>query len=600
MCTLAQAASGALATARLVDAAPLRTFTAAAAAPAPAVPASVSATLLAVSPIDGRYAGSTGPALSGLFSEFALIKHRAIVEVRWLQHLAASRALPELPPLSPEANTLLDALVADFSVADAARVKEIERVTRHDVKAVEYLLREKVQHHDELRAQSEFLHFACTSEDVSNLSYALMLQEARATVLLPKMDALIAALSDMAVAHAAVPMLARTHGQPATPTTLGKELGNFAVRLARQRKAVRYVHIRSNALKRALTLSPSVSFFFKKKKTRPADCYVDSVIFLLHSIYGSRYLMYLHLLFLRLALHLTTVSHFHDTASLHTSLLLASIIFSSPRPSAVSIQGKFNGAVGCYNAHISSQPTADWEGIARSFVTERLGLGFAEYSTQIEFHDFIAELFDGVARFNSILLDLDRDLWTYISLGYFKLANVKGEIGSSTMPHKVNPIDFENSEGNLGLANAIMGHMGAKLPVSRLQRDLSDSTVLRNLGVGLAHALVAYNSTLLGLSKVTVHAPALAADLEANWEVLAEPVQTVMRRHRVPNAYEKLKDLTRGHKITPAGMRDFIATLEEVPRDDRERLAALTPAAYTGKAEELARRVPQVVKALQT
>jgi adenylosuccinate lyase len=417
--------------------------------------------------------------------------------------MANSGGLPELSALSAEANALLDSIVSDFNIDDATEVKRIESITRHDVKAVEYFLKDRVKNHAELSAKAEFLHFACTSEDISNLAYAMMLRDARETVMVPKMRALVDRLSEMAVEHADQPMLCRTHGQPATPSTVGKEMGNFAVRLARQLQQF---------------------------------C-------------------------------------------------------------AVPISGKFNGAVGNFNAHLSAYPEHDWPALSRRFVEESLGLRWAQYSTQIECHDYIAELFDAASRFNTVLLGLDRDMWGYVSLGYWKLVTVKGEVGSSTMPHKVNPIDFENSEGNVGVANATLGHLAAKLPVSRFQRDLSDSTVLRTVGVGMAHSLIAYHSALLGLSKVTVNAPALEADLEANWEVLAEPIQTVMRRYSIEGAYEQLKELTRGKRIDGDSLRAFVATLP-LPAEERARLAAMTPRTYTGAAAALARQVPAAVEDL--
>ena len=415
----------------VLSAAPLATAAAARSA-APSV--GETAALLAISPIDGRYTSSTS-VLSTFFSEFALIKYRVLVEVRWLQFMATHAKLPELAGLSADAGKVLDEIVSSFSVADAARVKAIERTTRHDVKAVEYFLKEKVSPHPELARKAEFLHFACTSEDISNLAYALMLKDARKEVVIPKMQAVVDAVVALAEGTADVPMLARTHGQPASPTTMGKEMANFAVRLARQQKAV----------------------------------------------------------------------------------------------ASTSLYGKFAGAVGNFNAHISAYPAHDWQALSKQFVEGTLGLKYAAYSTQIESHDFIAEMFDAVSRFNTVLLDMDRDMWGYVSLGYWKLAAVKGEIGSSTMPHKVNPIDFENSEGNVGLANAVFHHLAAKLPVSRWQRDLSDSTVMRNIGVGLGYSMVAYNSTLLGLKKIALNKDAMERDLDSNWEVLAEPVQTVLR-----------------------------------------------------------------------
>ncbi|VAX01879.1 Adenylosuccinate lyase @ SAICAR lyase, partial [hydrothermal vent metagenome] len=403
--------------------------------------------LTAISPIDGRY-GAKCTDLRPIFSEYGLIRHRVQVEVRWLQMLAANPGIAEVPAFSQHATTRLDNIVDKFHEEDAQRVKNIERTTNHDVKAVEYFLKEKIAGNAELEAVSEFIHFACTSEDINNLSYALMLREARTQALLPQMDELIDALKTLAHEHAAQPMLSRTHGQTASPTTVGKEMANVAARLMRQRAQL----------------------------------------------------------------------------------------------AAVPMLGKINGAVGNYNAHISAYPELDWPTIAEKFVTG-LGLAFNPYTIQIEPHDYIAEYFNAVARFNTILLDFDRDVWGYISLGYFKQKTVAGEVGSSTMPHKVNPIDFENSEGNLGLANAIFDHLATKLPVSRWQRDLTDSTVLRNLGVGVAHSTIAYQSSLKGLDKLEVNPARLNEDLDNCWEVLAEPVQTVMRRYGIEKPYEKLKEL---------------------------------------------------------
>ncbi len=447
--------------------------------------------LTAISPIDGRY-GAKCNDLRPIFSEYGLIRHRVLVEVRWLQMLAANPGIPEVPAFSEHAARVLNDIVDKFREEDAQRVKNIERTTNHDVKAVEYFLKEKIAGNAELEAVSEFIHFACTSEDINNLSYALMLREARTQALLPQMDELIDALRALAHEHAARPMLSRTHGQPASPTTVGKELANVCARLMRQR------------------------------------------------------------------------------AQLATVPLL----------------GKINGAVGNYNAHLAAYPELDWPAIAEDFVTG-LGLSFNPYTIQIEPHDYIAEYFDAVARFNTILLDFDRDVWGYISLGYFKQKTVAGEVGSSTMPHKVNPIDFENSEGNLGLANAIFDHLAAKLPVSRWQRDLTDSTVLRNLGVGVAHSLIAYQSTLKGLGKLEVNPQRLAEDLDACWEVLAEPVQTVMRRHGIDKPYEKLKELTRGTGIDRERLQAFVTALD-IPQEARDRLLALTPASYIGNAAQQA------------
>lgn len=446
--------------------------------------------LTAISPVDGRY-GSKATALRPIFSEFGLIKYRVIVEVRWLQQLAAEPKIAEVPALSDDANRVLEQIISEFSLADAARVKEIERTTNHDVKAVEYLLKEKVAAHAELAAISEFIHFACTSEDINNLSHALMLQEARDQVLLPECDNILAAIKALALALKAVPMMARTHGQPASPTTMGKEMANVYVRLKRQREQI----------------------------------------------------------------------------------------------AAVTLLGKVNGAVGNYNAHLSAYPDVDWHLFAERFVTS-LGITWNPYTTQIEPHDYIAELFDAIARFNTILVDFDRDVWGYIALGHFKQKTIAGEIGSSTMPHKVNPIDFENSEGNLGIANALFNHLSAKLPVSRWQRDLTDSTVLRNLGVGFGYTLIAYQATLKGISKLEVNTANLLAELDANWELLAEPVQTVMRKYGIEKPYEKLKELTRGKRITAADLAVFIDNLN-VPAQIKAELKQLSPAGYIGDAIRL-------------
>jgi adenylosuccinate lyase len=450
--------------------------------------------LTALSPLDGRYAAKVD-ALRPQFSEYGLIRRRLQVEIEWLKALAAEPYFTEIPAFSPATVAALDALVTDFGVGQAAEVKEIEAVTNHDVKALEYWIKKKLADNAEVMGVSEFIHFACTSEDINNLSHALMLKAARDEVLLPALDRVIARLRDLAHEHAALPMMARTHGQPATPTTVGKEMANVVARLDRARKQI----------------------------------------------------------------------------------------------AAVSLLGKINGAVGNYNAHLAAYPGYDWEGFAKRFV-ESLGLTFNPYTIQIEPHDALAELFDAFARANSILVDLDRDVWGYISLGFFKQKVKAGEIGSSTMPHKVNPIDFENSEGNLGLANAVLKHLAEKLPISRWQRDLTDSTVLRNMGVGLGYTLLAYDSLLKGLGKLEINAEAMHVDLDANWELLAEPIQTVMRRYAVPNAYEKLKDLTRGARVSRAGMQAFVATLE-IPEAAKTELLKLTPWDYTGKAAELARRI---------
>ncbi|HEY9034110.1 MAG TPA: adenylosuccinate lyase [Pseudomonadales bacterium] len=449
--------------------------------------------LNAISPVDGRY-GSKTEKLRGIFSEFGLIKHRVVVEVRWLQQLSNHPDIHEVPAFSERANAFLQQLLDNFSEADAAEIKTIERTTNHDVKAVEYFLKNRIKDMAELHAVSEFIHFACTSEDINNLSHALMLKNGR-SALREDMLAVLERLRELAVELAAQPMLARTHGQTASPTTVGKELANVVARLERQMQQI----------------------------------------------------------------------------------------------DAVSLLGKINGAVGNYNAHLSAYPAVDWQANAKTFV-ESLGLEWNAYTTQIEPHDYIAELYDAYCRFNTILIDLDRDIWGYISLGYFKQKTIAGEVGSSTMPHKVNPIDFENAEGNLGIANAIMQHLAAKLPVSRWQRDLTDSTVLRNLGVGLAHSLIAYQSTLKGLNKLEINPAALAADLDNAWEVLAEAVQTVMRRYGIAEPYEKLKAFTRGKVMTRDMMQSFIESLE-LPDEAKQQLLAMTPAGYTGNAEQQARAI---------
>ncbi|MEP7703105.1 adenylosuccinate lyase [Paraglaciecola sp. 25GB23A] len=443
--------------------------------------------LSAISPIDGRY-GDKSAELRTIFSEFGLLKYRVIVEVRWLQQLASASAILEVPKFSQAANDFLDNIANNFSIDDAQRIKDIERTTNHDVKAVEYFLKEKVANQPELHAVNEFIHFACTSEDINNLSHALMLSEARDKVILPYCDKLISELKRLAIELKSVAMMARTHGQPATPTTMGKEMANVMIRLQRQRAQI----------------------------------------------------------------------------------------------ANVDILGKINGAVGNYNAHMVAYPEFDWHQFAGSFV-ESLGIKWNAFTTQIEPHDYIAELFDAIARFNTILLDFDRDVWGYIALGHFKQRTVAGEIGSSTMPHKVNPIDFENSEGNLGLANAMFAHLAAKLPVSRWQRDLTDSTVLRNLGVGVAYSLIAYQAALKGISKLQVNEQSLLDELDNNWELLAEPVQTVMRRHGIEKPYEKLKELTRGKKVNQQIMADFIDSLD-LPGAVKTQLKGLTPANYIGRA----------------
>ncbi len=451
-------------------------------------------TLTAISPIDGRYADKVGD-LRSQFSEFALIRYRIRVEIGWLKALAAEPAIPEVPSLGDAARDRLDTLLEQFSLADAERVKAIEKTTNHDVKAVEYFLKERLADSDELRAVLEFVHFACTSEDINNLAYASMLKDARASCLLPRMDAVIEAIRDNAHRYAAEPMLCRTHGQPATPSTMGKELANVVARLRRQRDQ-----------------------------------------------------------------------------------------FAS-----IALLGKINGAVGNFNAHLAAYPDVDWLALSRRFV-ESLGLEWNPYTIQIEPHDYLAEVAHALIRFNTVLLDFDRDAWGYISLGYFKQRTVAGEVGSSTMPHKVNPIDFENSEGNLGLANAYLSHFAEKLPISRWQRDLTDSTVLRNIGVALAHSLIAYEATLKGVGKLDLDRAALARDLADNWEVLAEPIQTVMRRYGVANPYEQLKELTRGRRVDAAGLHAFVERLD-LPAEARETLRELRPETYLGYAEKLANEI---------
>ena len=450
--------------------------------------------LTAISPLDGRYAAKV-ESLRPIFSEYGLLQRRIQVEVRWLEALAAHAKIVEVPALSEDARSVLQQLVENFTPADAARIKEIERTTNHDVKAVEYFIKERINAHAELGAAREFVHFACTSEDINNLSYGLMLSDARRDVLLPALDQLLHTLTQMAHALAAQPMLSRTHGQTASPTTLGKEIANVVARLQRQRK--------------------------------------------------------------QLAL--------------------------------VELSGKINGAVGNYNAHVIAYPEVDWPIFARDFV-ESLGLRFNAYTTQIEPHDCIAEISDVFRRINTILIDFSRDIWGYISLGYFRQELKAGEVGSSTMPHKVNPIDFENAEGNLGIANALFGHFAEKLPISRWQRDLTDSTVLRALGTAFGHSLIALDALGRGLSKLNADPVRIGADLDASWEVLAEAIQTVMRRYGLPEPYEQLKALTRGLGITREAIQQFVGTLD-LPADVRERLQALTPARYVGLAEVLARDV---------
>ena len=450
--------------------------------------------LTAISPVDGRY-GSKTEALRPIFSEYGLIRHRVLVEVRWLQALAACPDIVEVAPLSEHANNILDDIATKFSEEDARRVKNIERTTNHDVKAVEYFLKEKIAGNDELEAVSEFIHFACTSEDINNLSYALMLAEGRGQVMLNEMDEIIDTMRRLAHEFADAPLMSRTHGQPASPTTMGKEFANVVARLRRQRRQV----------------------------------------------------------------------------------------------AEVEMLGKINGAVGNYNAHLSAYPNLDWPAFAETFVTS-LGLTWNPYTIQIEPHDYIAELFDAVARFNTILVDFARDVWGYIAMGHFRQKVVAGEVGSSTMPHKVNPIDFENAEGNLGVANALFTHLAQKLPVSRWQRDLTDSTVLRTLGVGFAHSSIAYQSLLKGLSKLEINRDNMAAELDQNWEVLAEPIQTVMRRYGIEKPYEKLKELTRGQRVNQQIMQEFVDGLD-IPDEAKALLKAMTPASYIGNAVEQARNI---------
>ena len=443
--------------------------------------------LTALSPIDGRYGDKT-TELRTIFSEYGLLKYRVQVEVRWLQKLANQADILEVPTLSEQANKHLNEIVDNFNEQDAIRIKTIEKTTNHDVKAVEYFLKEKVNTNEELQAINEFIHFACTSEDINNLSYALMLKTARDTVLIPYWNKLIATITTQAKTYRDLPLLSRTHGQPATPSTIGKEFANVVYRLKRQLKQLE----------------------------------------------------------------------------------------------SIEILGKINGATGNYNAHMVAYPQINWHKFSEEFVTS-LGLQWNPYTTQIEPHDYIAEYFDCIARFNTIMIDFDRDVWGYIALNHFKQKTVAGEIGSSTMPHKVNPIDFENSEGNLGLANAIMSHLGSKLPISRWQRDLTDSTVLRNLGVGIGYAIIAYQSTLKGLNKLEVNQEYLLDELNRNWEVLAEPIQTVMRRYAIEKPYEKLKELTRGKRVDAQGMQQFIDSLA-LPEHEKTRLKQLTPANYIGFA----------------
>ncbi len=450
--------------------------------------------LTAVSPIDGRYSSKT-ESLRNVFSEYGLIRYRVIVEVRWLQYLSKHPAITEVAPFSAAANSILDQLVNDFTLEQALRIKEIERTTNHDVKAVEYLIKETIADNAELSAVSEFVHFACTSEDINNRSHALMLKEGRDNIVLPALQEIHQNLATMGRDYANAAMLARTHGQTASPTTVGKEMANVAYRIERQIAQIK----------------------------------------------------------------------------------------------AVPMLGKINGAVGNYNAHLSAYPEIDWQAVAQEFI-EQLGLDYNPYTTQIEPHDYMAELFDGLARSNTILIDYARDIWGYISLGYFKQRTIAGEVGSSTMPHKVNPIDFENAEGNMGIANALYGHLAAKLPISRWQRDLTDSTVLRNMGVGLGYSMIAYASLTKGMSKLQLNEAKLAADLDNSWEVLAEPIQTVMRRYGIEEPYEKLKALTRGNVMDQATIQTFIDTLD-MPEEAKTALKAMTPASYIGNAADHAKNI---------
>ncbi|MDH3634796.1 MAG: adenylosuccinate lyase [Gammaproteobacteria bacterium] len=450
--------------------------------------------LTAISPIDGRYAAKTG-GLRDIFSEYGLIYHRLVVEIRWFQCLSRTPDIDEVPEFSKSANALLESIIENFDVAQAQRIKEIEKTTNHDVKAVEYYLKEQVAQNAELNQVSEFIHFGCTSEDINNLSHALMLNKGREQVFLPMANEILDMITALAHQHAAIPMMSRTHGQPASPTTLGKEFANVAYRMRRQ-----------------LNLIESIEML-----------------------------------------------------------------------------AKLNGAVGNYNALLSAYPDSDWPAIARQFV-ESMGLAWNPYTTQIEPHDYIAELFDAMARFNTILIDFSRDIWSYISIGYFRQRAIEGEVGSSTMPHKVNPIDFENAEGNFGIANALFHHLSQKLPVSRWQRDLTDSTVLRNPGTGIGHVIIALDSLKRGIDKLEVDGDAIATDLDQNWEVLAEPIQTVMRRYGIEQPYEKLKALTRGQKIDADAIRRFVDSLD-IPESARQELIKLSPASYIGNATEQAKKI---------
>ena len=450
--------------------------------------------LLAISPLDGRYK-SKCEDLAPYFSEFALMRYRVLVEVKWLQKLSEHDQIDELQAISDRGLEYLNDLIESFSIADAQRIKAIEATTNHDVKAVEYFIKEKFENNTELSGQLEFVHFACTSEDINNLAYALMMRDGRDKVMLNQMREIENQLAQLANNFADQPMLCRTHGQPASPSTIGKEFANVAHRLRRQ------------------------------------------------------------------------------IAQIESSEIL----------------GKINGAVGNYNAHLAAYPSIDWQATAKEFV-EGLGLSWNPYTTQIEPHDYVAELFDAVCRFNTVLIDFDRDIWAYISLGYFKQRTIAGEVGSSTMPHKVNPIDFENSEGNLGIANAIMTHLSEKLPISRWQRDLTDSTVLRNIGTGLAHSLIAYRATMKGIAKLELNAQAVDDDIDSSWEILAEPIQTVMRRYRIEKPYEKLKELTRGKQIDQQSVQNFIKNLT-IPESAKQELLQLTPRKYLGNAVEQARAI---------
>jgi adenylosuccinate lyase len=451
--------------------------------------------VFALSPMDGRYASKVND-LRPYLSEYGLIYSRTFVEIKWLEHLADQPGIKEVPAISDSAKSFLNKIAEHFSEENALEVKNIEKTTNHDVKAVEYFLKNAIKDNAELNAISEFIHFACTSEDINNLSYGLMLKSSRDNVLLPMLDKVIHAIKQLAIDHSEQPLLSRTHGQPATPSTVGKEMANVVARLERQRKQI----------------------------------------------------------------------------------------------ASVEILGKINGAVGNFNAHIAAYPELNWQAIAEDFVSNKLGLTYNPYTTQIEPHDYIAEFFDAVCRFNTILLDFDRDIWSYISLNYFKQKTIAGEVGSSTMPHKVNPIDFENSEGNLGLANAIMTHLSQKLPISRWQRDLTDSTVLRNIGTGLAHSITAYQATLKGISKLELNSAEINKDLDENIEVLGEAVQTVMRRYGIEKPYEKLKELTRGKRVSKTDFKAFIEKLD-LPTDVIAELSKLTPHTYIGDAVELAKKI---------